>query len=135
MKGFWGSALLVFLLTAHVCATPEQKTHYENAPGFAFVYAHEDGECFVDVDSIRSEEYSPPRYQIGATTYYASDSSPTVSVRYITFRYNYDKQTVFFLGMDGRWYWLNPDENPISMCQIQLADYLFLQCYQIHFIH
>lgn len=126
--------LSLCMISANVHATPEQRAEYAGMPGFVSAYTYEDGECFLDLASVSAEDYNPPRYQISATTYFITDHTSNISVRYMTFRYNYLKQTIFLKSMDGKWYWLNPDENPISMCQIQLADLLFQQCYQMPFI-
>ncbi len=125
---------LLALLSPGASATPEQKAVYATDPNYAAAYDYEDGTCFTDLSSIAAEEYNPPRYQISATTYFIADSLPEIAVRYMTFRYNYEKQVIYIKGMDGKWYWLNPDENPISLCQITLADFLFRHCYGISFI-
>lgn len=126
--------LLLVLLSSGAYATPEQKATYSSDPRYAVAYTFEDGACFVDLSSIAAEEYNPPRYQISATTYFIADSQPQIAVRFITFRYNYEEQVIYIKSMDGKWYWLNPDENPISMCQIRLADFLFRHCYRMSFI-
>ncbi len=135
MKKLLSAAVLFFLLSSTAAfATPEQREQYREIPGLVSAYTYEDGECFLDADSSSADDYNPPRYEISATTYFITDTSPEVVTRSIRFRYNYDKQTIFLNGTDGKWYWLNPDENPISLCQIILADLMFQQCYHVPFL-
>ncbi|GEM_PF-1864882 len=127
--------LFLCMISGNVHATPGQRAEYAEMPGLVSAYTYEDGECFLDLESVSVEEYNPPRYQISAITYFITDRTSNITVRSMTFRYHYARQSIHLKGMDGKWYWLNPDENPISMCQIQLADLLFQQCYQMPFFH
>lgn len=134
MKLFLCLAVFLCLLSGSARATPEQREEYREIPGLLSAYTYGDGECFLDSSSTSADDYQPPRYEISAITYFISDSNPDVVQRLVRFRYNYDKQTIFLNGTDGKWYWLNPDENPISLCQIVLADLMFQQCYRIPFL-
>lgn len=135
MKKIFCILCLFCLLSGVACATPEQKQQFASSPRFVSVYTYEDGECFLDLSSVTSDEYNPPRYQISGTTHFVADKKPVVTVRHMTFRYNYTLQTIYLKGTDGKWYWLDPNENIISLCQIRLAERLFQQCYQIPFTH
>ena len=126
---------LLWALSAVACATPEQKAQYAENPEFLPAYTYEDGECFLETASLGVEDYSPPRYQISGMTHFVPAQGAMISIRHMTFRYNYDTQNIFLKGTDGKWYWLDPAENPISLCQVQLADLMFQLCYQIPFIH
>lgn len=128
-------ALWLFcLLAGTALATPEQRQAYAENPEFVPVYVYEDGECFLELASVSAEEYAPPRYQISGDTHFISDSTSGIATRHMTFRYNYDEQVIYIKGTDGKWYWLNPDENSISLCQIVLADFMFQQCYNMPFV-
>lgn len=102
------------------------------AAAYEPVYDLAGGTMYVDTEAINADEYNPPFYQISAATFFVNKDGKETH-RWVTFRYNRQKQTIYLKASDGKWYWLDAEENEISAKEIELAVLLFWHCYDEKF--
>ena len=124
------AAVCLFLLQlsvlSYAAASPDTDDEYEA------VYTINKGTMYIFVPSIVADEYNPPFYQLSAQTVFVA-SGGTKTERWVTFRYNHTKQTIYLKGTDDKWYWLDPAESEISAKELDLAARMFFLCYKVPF--
>lgn len=140
--GLWGNirtnALQIFaVLLATACllqtlALPYAAASPGNDDAYESVYTINNGTMYIFVPSLVADEYNPPFYQLSAQTVFVSAEGRETE-RYVTFRYNHTKQTIYLKGTDDKWYWLDPSESEISAKEIDLAARMFFLCYKVSF--
>lgn len=93
---------------------------------------------FMDVSSVKVDEYNPPIYQIEADCIITNDNSfnePMGRTFHQVSRYNYDKQTVWKQNEKGIWCWIDRKGAMVEIHKLQPALAMFKAAYGIEFFH